>query len=124
MANYYGKRLTVEVKKGLLTISIGVETLAHATSYATWANPYDAELVDYVRTFAIIDPVQFAKDVAHAMEAERQDGSTPLSDFLDKASEAALDDGSTACEYEQRILTGKFSPLEKWASLAGTETEK
>lgn len=116
MAHYYGKPLTVEVKNGQLAISIGVETLAHSASYSDWANPYDEARRDYIRTFAITDAVEFAKDVERAMLREKEDGSSPLSDFLDAAMESAVEDGSMACEYEQRIKHGKTAKCETWAS--------
>jgi hypothetical protein len=114
--NYYGQRLKVSVKGGRMIISLGVNTLAHAVSYANWAVPYDDEKGDYFRTFAITDPEVFAKDVRMAMLEEREDGSSLLSDFLDKASEAAVDDGAEGCEFDQQIKTGEFAPCEKWAA--------
>ena len=120
-AQHYGRSLTVEVKRGQLCIAIGVETLAHAASYAEWANPYDEARDDYIRTFAITDPLEFAKDVEHAMLNEREDGSTPLSDFIDAMMQAALDDGSMACEYDQTIKHGEHSPVETWAGTEGGE---
>lgn len=113
MTNHYGKPLTVRVVGGKLVIEIGIHTLAHAVSYADWANRWDG--VDYVRTFAISDSVQFAEDVAYAMQREAEDGSMPLSDFLDKMAEAALDDGSIGVEHDQRITNGSFSTVETWA---------
>lgn len=118
--NYYGKPLYVGVVDGVLVIQIGVETLAHATAFADWANPYNDEKKDYIRTFAITNALAFAKDVALAMEREEEDGSSPLTRFLDKAAEDALDEGSEACEFEQSIPTGTTSPLETWA----LETER
>ncbi len=115
---YYGKPLTARVTSGKVVIEIGVETLAHAASYAEWANRYDAESGDYLRDFAITDPSVFAKEVVRAMLDERENGSSPLSDFLDKAMQDALDDGADGVEPDQRILTGKFSPLETWAKQA------
>lgn len=103
-------------------IEIGVDTLAGAVRYAEWANPYDEHAQDYVRTFAIVDPAQFAKDVARAMQAEDEDGSSSLTRFLDKACEDALDDGSEACEYDQRIPYNTFAAIETWA--AGQQDEK
>lgn len=94
--------LKVEVVGGELRIVIGVNVLAHAVSYADWANPYDEEKHDYIRTFAIADAEQFAKDVKRAMQDERDDGSSLLSDFLDKASSDAVDDGSCA-QVEQEL---------------------
>jgi hypothetical protein len=110
---HQGTPLTVRVKHGELQIVIGVDTLAHAVSYADWANPYEESTGDYIRTFAITDTEAFAKDVRDAMLSEREDGSSPLSDFLDKMTEAAVDDGSMACEYEQRIKHEETSPLEQ-----------
>lgn len=118
MSYYYGKPLAVEVSSGKVTIEIGIHTLAHASAYSDWANPFDEARDDYIRTFAITDPEQFAGDVAHAMEREREDGSTPLSDFLDKMMQSALDDGSMGAEDEQAIKHGQFSPLETWAKVA------
>jgi len=112
---FYGQPLTVEVKDGRLTISIGVNVLAHAVSYSDWASPFDEKANDYIRTFAITDAEEFARDVLHAMLDEREDGSTPLSDFIDKASEAAVDDGSLATE-DARIKHGETAASEKWSS--------
>jgi len=112
---HYGRPLAVRVAGGKLVIEIGIHTLAHAASYADWANPFDEARDDYIRTFAITDAVEFAKDVQHAMLDEREDGSTPLSDFLDKAMEAALDDGSLGCEYEQSIKHGETAECETWS---------
>lgn len=118
-ANHYGKNLTVEVKDGRLVIEIGVNTLAHAISYADWANPFDDERNDYVRTFAIADAEKFARDVMHAMLKEEEDGSSPLSDFLDESSEAAVNDGSEACEFDQVIEHGETAKCETWAKRKG-----
>lgn len=113
MPHHYGSPLKVSVKGGDLVIRIGIGTLAHAVSYADWANQWNGR--DYVRTFAITDTQQFADDVAYAMQHEREDGSSPLSDFLDRMTEAALDDGSTGAEYDQHIKHGEFAPSETWA---------
>ena len=115
MSHYYGKPLRVAVTNGLLRVEIGVDTLAHAVSYADWANPFDESANDYIRTFAIADAKQFAKDVMMAMQQEREDGSSPLTDFLDSVSQAAVDDGSEAC-YEARIKHGTTHESEAWAN--------
>ncbi len=114
---YSGHGLSVTVANGRLVIEIGIHVLAHAVSYAEWANPYDESRDDYVRTFAITDPEQFAKDVRHAMLHEEEDGSTPLSVFIDKASSDAVDDGSLGLDenFDHVIKHGEFSPLEIWA---------
>src|SRR3990167_8675297 len=103
MAHHYGRGLEVKMERGALVIRIGAQTLAHAVTYAEWANQWDATRQEYVRTFAITDAPAFAEEVAHIMMKEREDGSSPLSDFLDAMTEAAVDDGSMACVYDQRI---------------------
>lgn len=112
---HYGRSLEVKCEHGALVIRIGVQTLAHAVTYSDWANPWDDAKQEYLRTFAITDAQAFAEEVAHAMLDEREDGSTPLSDFLDKMTEAAVDDGSMACEYEQRIPHGQTAASETWS---------
>lgn len=108
--------LKVKIERGALVVRIGVETLAHAVTCSDWANPYDEATGDYIRTFAIVDARQFAADVAHEMMREREDGSTPLSDFLDKMSQGAVDDGSLGLheDFNHRIKHGEKSPLETW----------
>jgi hypothetical protein len=113
-ALYYGRPLEVRVADAQLVIAIGVQTLAHAVTCSDWANPYDEQANDYLRRFAIVDAEAFAKDVARAMLDEKEDGSTPLSDFLDKVSAAAVDDGSEATD-EAVIRHGETAPSETWA---------
>jgi len=113
---YYGQALKATIEDGRLVIAIGVQTLAHATAFADWSNPFDEAADDYIRTFAIADEGEFAKDVVRAMLAEGEDGSTPLSDFLDRMAQAAIDDGSLGLhEDEQHITHGTFAPCETWA---------
>ena len=51
--DHYGHPLSVTVENRALTIRIGAQTLAHAVSYADWANPWNEEKQDHIRTFAI-----------------------------------------------------------------------
>ena len=113
---YYGQELKATVEDGRLVIAIGVQTLAHAIAYADWANLFDEAADDYIRTFAIEDAPQFAKDVVSAMLDEREDGSTPLSDFLDQMAQAAIEDGSLGLhEDDHQIKHGTFASCETWA---------
>jgi len=114
VGNHYGRPLDVRVERGALVIRIGAQALAHAVTYSDWANQYEDESGDYFRSFAITDAREFAGDVIHAMLHEREDGSTPLSDFLDKMTEAAVGDGSMACEHDQRIKHGETAANETW----------
>lgn len=113
---HYDASLDVAIERGALVIHIGIQRLAHAVTYSDWANPYDESTGDYIRTFAITDALQFAKDVASAMQDEREDGSSPLTDFLDKMSEEAINQGSLGLheDFNHRIKHGEKSPLETW----------
>jgi len=118
LSRHYSAALEVKIEKGALVVRIGIETLAHAVTYSDWANHYEEASGDYVRTFAIVDAPQFAGDVLHEMLREREDGSTPLSDFIDKMSEEAIGQGSLGLheDFNHRILHGEESPLETWRS--------
>lgn len=113
------RSLEVAIVDGELVIRIGVHTIAHAVTYAEWANPYDDNAQDYVRTFAIEDANEFAADVLRALCDEREDGSTLLTEVLDKASEAAVNDGSLGLSAdEQRIAYGQTIACEStWAGV-------
>lgn len=115
-ARHYGAPLDVKIERGALVVRIGIGTLAFAVTYADWANPYDEAIGDYVRSFAITDVPQFATDVMHEMLREREDGSTPLSDFIDRMSEEAINQGSLGLheDFDHRIKHGEKSPLETW----------
>lgn len=118
--HYYGDSLKCEVEDGRLVISIGIQTLAHAVAYAPWANKFDKDRGDYHRDFAIADELEFAKDVARAITADREDGSSLLTDLLDSAAEAAINDGSLGvADGEFSIRTGEFDPVEQWAAQEG-----
>jgi hypothetical protein len=114
--HYYGQPLEVKVADGRLTIAIGIDVLAHAVSYADWANPFDEQANDYIRTFAIENAEEFAKDVKRMMLDEREDGSSLLTDFLDEASEAAVGDGSLGLSAEDHTIKhGETAPCETWS---------
>lgn len=106
--------LSVTVKNGKLVISIGVNVLAGAVAAGDDFHVYDDATNDYLRSVAISGPEQFAKDVALAMQSEAEDGSSPLTKFLDQMAQDAIDDGSTGCEYDQRIKFGERHESEGW----------
>ena len=116
LSRHYSAPLKVRIERGALVVRIGIETLAHAVTYSDWANPYEEATGDYIRNFAIVDAPQFASDVIHEMLREREDGSTPLSDFVDRMSEKAIEDGSLGLheDFDHRIKHGEKSPLETW----------
>lgn len=106
--------LSVSVQDGELVIRIGVDALAMAFAYSDWANQYDEGDDAYIRNVAITDTIRFAKDVALAMQHEEENGSSPLTDLLDSATQAAVEDGSIACEYGKKIRYGERAANETW----------
>lgn len=95
------QRLIVEVKDEELVVRIGIETLAFAANESDTFKPYDEKAGDWVQKFKVVDPLAYAGDVKRAMLDEGEDGSNPLSRFLDKMDELALDDGADGIEYPE-----------------------
>lgn len=93
--------LTVKVSPdGVLTIEIGVDTLAFATlcSEYVWRCA-DAETGKPGMTrpdalFKITNADGFASDVSAALTEESEDGSSLLTRLLDSAAEKAIEDGA------------------------------
>ena len=79
---------------GHLNLSIGIRTLAFAFENSEANNPFDEDFCDTKRQFSISDPLQFAEDVKHEMSREGEDGSTPLTRFLDLMMDEAVSQGS------------------------------
>lgn len=86
--------LEVKVTRKKLTISIGIGTLAHVAANCPLLVEHPGETWE---PFAkVTDPAELARDVKRALEAEEEDGTTPLHTLLDKAISDAFDDGSIA----------------------------
>jgi hypothetical protein len=90
--------LSVSVEDGQLVIRIGVDTNAWAFEHSDENNPFNDGKNDYVQTSRVTDSTGFARDVARAMQDEEEDGSSPLTDFIDRMFTAAVNDGSMAVE--------------------------
>jgi hypothetical protein len=93
--------LEVSVDGEELVIRIGVDVVAFAANESDDFKPYDLETGDWVQKFKVTDPLEFSRDVKRAMLDEGEDGSTPLSRFLDKMNVAALEDGSTGIDFSE-----------------------
>lgn len=104
--------LTVKVVDGQLVICIGVDTLACAVAAGDVFHHESND--EEVRHFAITDTTRFAKEVAIAMDGDEEDGSSLLTDFIERAAQAAIDDGSEGCECDRRILHGEKDKDEKF----------
>ena len=90
--------LRVSVKQGQLVIAIGVETLAFAFENSPYANPWDDKACDYVRRLKVADVGAFAVDVAYELKDEEEDGTTLVHALLDRACQAAAENGSQGVE--------------------------
>lgn len=100
--------LVCEVKDGRLVIAIGVDTLAYAFVHGPVGDrlAWDDNKNDWDRDrVKVTDATGWAKEVVHAMLHEQEDGSSPLTLFIDKMYEAALDDGAQHVEIPHLGLT-------------------
>ena len=77
--------LTVTVNDGLLTISVGINTLALC-----------AETQDYNPRMKILSAKTLAEDVCKELTLENEIGATALTDLFDAAVTQAWERGSTA----------------------------
>ena len=89
-----GMPLRAAVENNQLSFAVGVRTLAFAFENSEENNPYDEEFCDTKRQFSISEPWRFAKDVCHELNREGEDGSTPLTRFLDSMMGEAVNQGS------------------------------
>lgn len=108
--------LKCSVEGDELVIRIGIDVLAFAFEEAEENNPFDyeSESGDFRRKYGVIDKGEFANDVALAMNAEAENGDTPLNLFLDKMMQVAADDGSLGIEEisEIRALQAESESVE------------
>jgi len=95
--------LSVKVDGGRLVISIGVDTLAWATRHAEHLMEYDEKSGEFLG-YVISDPDEFARDVVIELEQEEEDGTTPVHLLLDKATEAAINNGSLGVAEERTVV--------------------
>lgn len=100
--------MAVRVRGGVLIIEIGVGTLAYAFEHSDAGQPYD-ETANAYSTWRVRNELAFARDVARQLMREDEAGGTPLSYVLDRASLAALEDGTEAVEL-QPAKTAEVKP--------------
>lgn len=83
--------LKVFIKNEVLTISIGVKTLA-------WCAENPPDDTDFDNDVKIVSARGFAKDVAIELLDEEEDGTTPVHLMFDKVIENAINQGSEHVE--------------------------
>jgi hypothetical protein len=117
------KHLSVKVINGVLSITIGIATLATAARFGGDLEAFD-EVTGDVLEPTITNEVVFAKAVARALNDEEEDGTTPVHLMLDAAIVSAVENGA------EGIITGddKLDNLRRErraaAALSPTEGER
>jgi len=102
-----GLPLTVGVEGDQLVIRIGVDTLAFCFEISEDNQPFDDEANDFRRSWKVTDKHKFAIGVAGGLRIEKEDGSTPLTDVLDAACIAAVENAMGVDE-DGRIVTNEM----------------
>ncbi len=82
--------LTVEVYRGQLIISIGIETLAFASVVESTKKSNQ----DCYPSFLVKDATVFADEVCSELNYEEEDGTTVVHTLLDEAIERSIDKGN------------------------------
>lgn len=90
--------LSCKIEDGELVIRIGIGVLAFATEGLDPFTVYDPNKRDWRVEWRVTDSLQFAKDIRHELIDESEDGSSLLTELLDKACTQALDQGSLGIE--------------------------
>lgn len=90
--------LKVSVRDGELVIRIGATVLAKAFECAEFNNPFDDKTDDFKKLGQVVFPVMFAREVRDALRHEEEDGSTFVTDMLDKAMSYAFEQGAVSIE--------------------------
>jgi hypothetical protein len=83
--------LKASIKHGVLTIRIGVSTLANAAAH----HPefWDGESGLDKPNIPVTDKILFARAVLMELQAEEEDGTTMLQELLDEAMKRAVENG-------------------------------
>jgi thiamine pyrophosphate-dependent acetolactate synthase large subunit-like protein len=100
--------LRVEVKNGVLSISIGVSTLAFGLEHNNEFLTYDAEPM-----WKVTGDGGFAMDVKAELTREAEDGTMPIHILLDEAMQNAIEQGSAhVAETKAAKLARRLQELE------------
>jgi len=91
------KPLKIKIYKGILSISIGVRTLAHVAEFNPELERYDEESGD-TNAPKVTDHDAFTKEVLAMLRREEEDGTTIVHEMFDKAVEMAIENGAEGIE--------------------------
>lgn len=84
------QQLQVSVDNGVLSISIGVDVLAHAVTMGAGG----------MGELTVTDADVFAGELVHALKSEEEDGTTPVHRMLDKVSKHAAEQGAEGIDFD------------------------
>jgi len=88
-----GHPLRCEISDGVISISLGAETLKCATeNHPVLVGVHDPEVDG--PPLLVVDATAFAQAVERTLNEEREDGSTLVTDMLDAAIEQAIEHGA------------------------------
>lgn len=90
--------LKCDIEDDQLVIRIGIKTLEFAAEHCPLF--YDDQKRPDPPYIHVTNRDELAKDVKRELFREAEDGSSPISDVIDQAINAAYEDGSEAFEYE------------------------
>lgn len=97
--------LKVSIEDDQLVIRIGIDTLAFAAEHCPRFYDYEKDQVRLGPPYAkVVDKPELAHDIIQAMTREEEDGSSPLSHFLDNVIVDAYEDGSLGFDDETYAL--------------------
>ena len=88
------RHLTTQIANDEMQILVGIDSLAFAADHSDTFNPFDPGAADWIQKWKVTNSSEFTIEVLRAMNREGEDGSTPLTRFLDQMVVVALDDGA------------------------------
>lgn len=91
--------LDANVEDDQLVIRIGIDTLKFSAEFGPVFYDYDRHQASNGPYVKILDARVLAEDVIRELLREKEDGSSPLSDMLDEALVAAMEEGGEAFDY-------------------------
>ena len=83
-----------KIVDGELVIRLRIGTLANAAKYSE----YFDNCAEEGTTLKITDEAEFAESIANSLNREAEDGSTPITRMLDKATEWVCEQGEDGVE--------------------------
>lgn len=102
--NYYGKGIKVGIEEQELVIRVPFDTMANAFELSDYNTSYDDETGDFIKLFKVTDKKEFAISVRYALTGEEEDGSSLITNSLDKACQDAVESGCDGVEEIEQWL--------------------